>query len=80
MRKLGQNARAVAGSLVRAHTTAMGQIDETAKRQLDDAARGLALDVDDQSNAAAIVLVRVLVQRKSGLPCDRSISSVRSDV
>jgi hypothetical protein len=59
--QLGEHARSVAGALISSDPAAVGEIDQTAQRQLDDAARGDPLDIDHEPNAAAVMLVGVLI-------------------
>ena len=63
-RDLGQHAGAIAGAGVGANASAMGQIDESGQGALDDLARGPTGDVDDETDAARIVLVRWVPERR----------------
>ena len=64
---LRQDASAVAGAGVGADAAAMGQIDEAGQGALDDLARGPAGDVDDQTDAAGIVLERRVPERRDAV-------------
>ena len=62
VRHLNQDAGAVAGVRLAAARAAVQQVDEDLQPLLDDAVRAAALDVDDEADAAGVVLVARIVQ------------------
>ena len=72
VRHLHEDAGAVAGRRLAAARAAMQQVDQDAQPLLDNGVRAAALDVDDEADAAGIVLVRRVVQAGCGGPARRS--------
>ena len=64
VRRLDQDAGAVAGVRLAAAGAAVQQVDEDLQPLLDDAVRAAALDVDDEPDAAGVVLVARVVQAR----------------
>ncbi len=62
VRHLHEDAGAVAGRRLAAAGAAMQEVDQDAQPLLDNGVRTAALDVDDEADAAGIVLVRRVVQ------------------
>ena len=62
VRQLQQHAGAVAGVRLAAARPAMEEVDDHLVRLLHDAVRAAALDVDDESYAARVVLLTRVVQ------------------
>ena len=62
VRNLHQDAGAVAGQRIASAGAAMGQVVEHLEALLHDVVRALALDVDDEADAARVVLVRGIVE------------------
>jgi len=62
VRHLNQHARAVAGVHLGTAGAAMIEVLQYLQRLLEDAVRGVALDVDDETNATGIVLEPGVVQ------------------
>ena len=62
VRHLHEDAGAVAGRRLAAAGAAVQQVDQDAQPLLDDGVRAAALDVDDEADAAGVVLVRRVVQ------------------
>ena len=64
VRHLHEDAGAVAGRRLAAAGAAVQQVDQDLQSLLDDRVRAAALDVDDEADAAGIVLVRGVVQSR----------------
>ena len=62
MRHLHEDAGAVAGVLLAAAGAAVLQVDEDLQRLADDVVRLAVLEIDDEADAAGIVLVARIVQ------------------
>src|SRR3954469_11656233 len=62
MGHLGDDARAVAGIALRAGGAAMLEVDQELDALGHDIMGLLALDMDDESHAAGVMLVRAIVQ------------------
>ena len=65
VRHLDEDAGAVAGRGFAAAGAAVQQVDQDAQPLLDDRVRAAALDVDDEADAAGVVLVDGIVQTDS---------------
>ena len=65
VRHLHEDAGAVAGCRLAAARAAVQQVDQDAQPLLDDRVRPAALDVDDEADAAGVVLVAGVVQTRS---------------
>ena len=74
VRHLHQDAGAVAGVDLASARAAMQQVDEQLQRLADDAVGLLALDVNDEADAAGVVLVPRIVQP---LGRDRLVTGMR---
>ena len=66
VRHLRQNAGAVAGQRIAAAGAAVGQIDQDLQARADDLVALLAAHVDDEADAAGVVLVRGIVEALRG--------------
>ena len=66
VRNLDQDAGAVAGVRLAAARAPVEQVDEDRERLADDRVRPAALDVDDEADAAGVVLVSRVVETLSG--------------
>ena len=66
VRHLDEDAGAVAGRRLAAAGAAVQQVDQDAQPLLDDGVRAAALDVDDEADAAGVVLVDWVVQTDGG--------------
>ena len=75
IRHLDQDAGAVAGVRLAAARAAMLQVDEQLQALLDDRVRTSALDVDDEPDAARVVLR--IADRESPVACGGSADAVR---
>src|SRR5262249_39546782 len=76
VRDLYQDARAVAGERVAAARAAMGEIAQYLEPLLDDAVRGLTLHVDDEADAAGVVLEARIAQPSDGPRSDGRVRSL----
>ena len=77
MGNLRQNAGAVAGQRIAAAGAAMRQVDQDLQARADDLVALLAVHVDDEADAAGVVLVGRIVQAL-GLAADRGDQCCRS--